>query len=545
MAYQSTYLTDEEKKKLAESGINTSGIIGSYTSPSSPAGGAAGAAPQPEKTPGTGYVNLAQYLDMNKGQGASLADTVTADVRKGISDYTTGAQKALDESSGKFNEASGSGRASEVKSAITQDAAGQKQAAKDFLGSAYSGPTAADYTTGLSQQKSDLGSKLSKVDDFETQQQALAKAYGGGYRSGYGLLDTFLLRGDESGQKRISDVKSTDLGTTYDRAAQELSAREQAARQKLEENKKSVIDTAIGKKSAVENEGLSRLQELERAHEPFKENEGYKSGSLGDVLQDKEKLDLEALAEIARLDPNSDWYKKTFDVGRAKPGQTPIAPVASEPKVQESIAETRDTLKDPEKAIKDIAKDRGIVQPIDDLNRVPWNTAGAIDDFVKRPSVDRLQTIHDEGFKKPLNTIETMGENVARESVEGLDRGNDIAARQARGVEKFANEGSDNLPPILEKPLQGAAKVAAPILTKSAEAGDKIIEGVKKVQDFGNDLGDRLNEPLTIPKLKNLFGGGGGGGTVLTDKQGNVISGSGASGKQAGKITKKGPQQAR
>lgn len=522
MAYASNFLTDEEKKKQQESGLNTSGIVDGYTSPGG--GGASGAAPQQEKTPGTGYLNLAQYLDANKGKGAELANKATEDLQKSVTGYGTEAQKTLDTTKSKFDEAAGTDKAEGVKSAITNDPYTNKQTAKDFLGAGYSGPAATDYTSTLASQKDKLTGQLGKVDDFETQQQALQNAYGkaGNYTSGYGLLDSFLLRGDESGQAKINEVKgkARDVSNTYDQAAQELAQREQAAKEQLARNKKAILDTAIGKKDAIEQTGQQRLQTLDKQNEAYKQNEGYQSGSLGDVLQDKDKMDLEALAEIARLDPNSDWYKKTFDAGKAKAGQAPAAvdgtktPAVTAEDVNKGIlggpaggAITKAPMGDYTNigdTIQDAARAGEVIKPIIDLSNVPSNTGRAIDDFARNPSIDRLQTTHDEGFKKPLGTIERTGDNIGRETLDAAGKINAEAARGANSIDRYAK--SDESLPVLKQ----IAQAAAPVAKNASNVGGQVINAAKDVRDFGNDLKEKANAPLSIPKLKAALGGGGG-----------------------------------
>lgn len=313
MAYASTYQTEEEKKKLEE-GVNTSGIVGGTTA----GGTAAGAAEQPQKTPGTGYVNLQQYLDVNKGAGAKLASTVTEEANKAADTYKTAADKALEESKNKYGQTvqDATQKASQVKSGIVQDADVNRNAAKDFLGAGFGGPQAQDFTAGLAADKGRVQSQLSSVTDINNQQAALQKNYGkqGNYTQGYGLLDSFLLQGDESGRQQIEATKNraNEVAKTYDSTAQAIASQEQKAKADFDASKKSIVDTAAQEKAKRENEALRRanVMNVQIARE---KREGATNASIADALDDNQLADLQALADIANIDAE---YVRTLNPGR-------------------------------------------------------------------------------------------------------------------------------------------------------------------------------------------------------------------------------------
>lgn len=324
MAYISSYADEEQKKKDEAGAVNTSGVVNGTAT-----GTATGAPEQQAKTPGTGFANLSQYLDMNKGAGAQLATKATEDVSKAADAYTGATQKALTEAQTKFQGATGTGQAEKLKSSIVQDADTNKQDAIGFLGSAYKGPTAGDYTAGLAADKTKLQGDLSKVDDISQQQANLEKAYGktGNYSQGFGLLDTFLMRGDESGRQKIDEVKgkASVVGSAYDTAAKTLQQKEQEARDTLKQNQKSVMDTASQEKAKRENEALRKanVMNMQIARE---KREGASNASIADAMNDEQIADMEALAEIANVDAD---YIRTLNPGRkpepqAAPSTQPI-----------------------------------------------------------------------------------------------------------------------------------------------------------------------------------------------------------------------------
>lgn len=331
MAYASTYLTDEEKKKNQEAGVNTSGVVGGTTA----GGTASGAAEQQAKTPGTGYVNLQQYLDVNKGAGAQLANTVTQDANKAADTYKSAAEKALEESKNKYSQTvdAASQKAGQLQSGIVQSASQNRDAAKDFLGAGFNGPQAQDFTGGLAADKGRVQSQLSSVADINNQQAALQKNYGkqGNYTQGYGLLDSFLLQGDESGRKQIEATKNraNEVAGTFDSTAQAIAAQEQKAKADFDASKKSIVDTAAQEKAKRENEALRKASVM-NTQIAREKREGATNASVADALNDTQLADLQALADIANI--NAD-YVRTLN-----PGRKPEKQAAPQPSSEEGVS---------------------------------------------------------------------------------------------------------------------------------------------------------------------------------------------------------------
>ena len=337
--YASSYLTEEEKQKALQQGANTSGIVGGTTA----SGGAVGAAAGTEKDPGTGFLNLSQYLDANKGAGAQLANDASKTVSTAADAYSTDASKLVQTAQDKFKEASKDTQAASINSGVKADASAIHDTAKDFLGAGYSGPKAVDYTTGLAADKARLQASLEKVDDQDTLQSNLKTAYGknGRYTDGFSVLDSFLARGDKSGQDALKAVKDkgTTVGNVYDTTAGTLGQAELTAKGKLDANKASIVDTAKASRTGLENVGKAKVENLNNTLDPDKIETS--KASLGDVYTDDDYADLLALSDLANLDKDSSWYDKTHNAGKVRPGGT------SQPNTQttaERTAEINKTL---------------------------------------------------------------------------------------------------------------------------------------------------------------------------------------------------------
>jgi hypothetical protein len=241
MAYQAPYLTDADKKKQEEAGTSaagssplpTSGVVDSMTGN---AGATAPNAPvaDPAKTPGTGFVNLQQYLDMNKTEGGRLAGDATKGVVKQVDAYSTKAKNTVNNLSDDFSAATGSKAAADVTSGIQKDASATYDAAKDFLGTTYTGPKAGDWTAGLAEKKDNLTNTLGAVDKAENLQTSLKDTYGKGsnYTAGFGALDQFLVSGSQSGQDKLAAVKgkAADVESVYNDAESALTESEKRAK---------------------------------------------------------------------------------------------------------------------------------------------------------------------------------------------------------------------------------------------------------------------------------------------------------------------------
>lgn len=337
MAYLAPYLTDDEKKKAqaADPGAPvarpTSGVIGA-TSTSGDGGKSA-------PTPGTGFVNLQQYLDTNESKGTQLADTATADVQKRAADYRTTAANTAQDATKQFQKSAGQDTAAALSSGLKTDASANKQGALDFLGSTYTGPTAGDFSAPLAAQKTSLVSDLGAAKSTGAVQAGLGQAYGkdGNYNEGFGLLDGFLTTGTKSGQARLGQVagKAAGIDTAYNNAQTALTAGENKAKASLEGNKRAVNAAAQYAKNSLVSDATPQVAAKNADFDASRE--GASAASLGDVLSEDKRVDLEALDEILKQSGN---YGATWNEGAAKPGVA--APAAPGPRDDGKVGITTD-----------------------------------------------------------------------------------------------------------------------------------------------------------------------------------------------------------
>lgn len=324
MAFMAPYLTDEEKRKAAEgTQRSTSGVVDSTVNASSNTGSPT--ASTEASTPGTGFVNLQQYLDMNQGEGARLAGEANKDLINQTEGFKQDSANLVQNSQGSFEKATGADTASKVASGLASDASATYKAAKDFLGAGYKGPTAADLTSELAVNQKELVDNLSSVDDSGVINSKLQSTYGksGPYTAGFGLLDSFLVGGTDSGKAKLSEIKNeaNAVQDTFEDTTSQLSEAEKQAQDALAANKQKVIEAAKATKGSTVKEADSKISELNNS---ISNKVGASQASYGDVLSEDKAKDLEALDAI--LKESGNWWDKSFNAGKDKPVDEPSTP---------------------------------------------------------------------------------------------------------------------------------------------------------------------------------------------------------------------------
>lgn len=325
MAYVASYMTEEDRKREEAAGRTatarpTSGVVDSSTpTGTAPAGGAAAAAP----TPGSGFVNLQQYLDQNQGEGARLAGAATAGLVGQVDALKTDAKNTVTTGAEQIKAGAKSDEAKQVIQGVRTDPNAVQDVATSFLGAGYGGPAASDLTAGIATTANDLSGKLATVDDSANVQSSLATTYGTNqpYTGGFGLLDSFLVGGTQSGRDTLAGVKAkgSEVEATVDSAQTLLTEAEDRAKKQLDKNKQAVLSTA----KEVKGNTLANL-EAEAAKLTASANPnaaGVKAASIGDVIDDEKKADLDALTAI--LNGDSIDYEGTFDEGAIPQSDTP------------------------------------------------------------------------------------------------------------------------------------------------------------------------------------------------------------------------------
>jgi hypothetical protein len=280
---------------------------------------------------GSGFVNLQAYMDNNKGEGGRMVNDATSGLVGDANSFKDTASSTVADQTKAMQDATGGDKLPGLQKGLQTDASGNASAAKDFLGAGYAGPTADTAYAGLGAQQKDLSTKLGAVDGDTTVAALKDKSGAAPYTSGFGYLDKFLT-GDATGKAAMDAVhaRAGDVNAEGDAAKASLGTSEDAARKQLAANQQAVrtsaktdLDTqakSIAAKIAAKNAGLVST------------NIGASKATAGDVLNSKNKLDLQALSDIsqAKYDPN--WNAAAgYNAGMAAPTGGGALPTDSTP----------------------------------------------------------------------------------------------------------------------------------------------------------------------------------------------------------------------
>jgi hypothetical protein len=207
----------------------------------------AGSAPDQKVQQGSGWTNLSQYLDVNKGQATGLANDLTKDVNSKVDSFkSTDASGAVAE----INKQNGDDSAK----TITSNVAANAPAAKTFLGQQVNvNPN--DYTANVKATSGQLKDTLGQVDNQQFQQGQLQKIYKDkpNYTSGFGALDSFLLFGDQDSKGKLQQVKAR-TGEVDNKVASfggEIDNAIGSAKAQLAKNQGAVREAAKGQYSTI------------------------------------------------------------------------------------------------------------------------------------------------------------------------------------------------------------------------------------------------------------------------------------------------------
>ena len=313
---------DEDALQKQQGGQSTSGVVGTSTPGQTSASGTGGTAPagNPTAPTSTGFVNLQSYLNANQGTGAGLANTATKPLTDQVGAYGQTAANTVSGAKSGFDAAGGDAQAASAKSGLANDATAGYDAASHFVNSGYSGPKASDYTGTLATQQGNLDGQLNGVDKQANQQDLLSSAYGGNgkqYTNGFGQLDSFLIGGSQDGRNVINGVKgqTANVDGAYNSAANSLNGMQTTAQNQLAANQSGVRSAAGTDATNIVNGAQPMLGQKNGTLNSS--NVGTAQASLGDVLTDKNKTDLQALSQLSGQAYNPDWNKKTFNAGTA------------------------------------------------------------------------------------------------------------------------------------------------------------------------------------------------------------------------------------
>ena len=311
-------ISEEWRRKRKDegdaNGLNTSGSMDTTTGGALPT--------NQDSTPTSGFVNLQQYLDTNKGAGAGIAGAYTGDLNKKVDAFKTSTDKTTKDTVGTIDaagsgyESKGSGIIGDINNNMTGDLSG----ASNFMGQGYGGPDTSDTVAGLASNQTDINNQLGKVDDAATQQTGLMSTFGkdsgGNYSSGFGGLDRFIMGGDQSGRDVIARTKGRvgEVVNAYTGAKTAIGNAETAAKGKLTTAQANLKKAAGLRKGGIEaNNFTTRIADRNKT---YGDNENTQGASIGDVMTGDEKSYLDALADISG-GPRS-TYGSTFAAGNKK-----------------------------------------------------------------------------------------------------------------------------------------------------------------------------------------------------------------------------------
>ena len=376
MAYTEEYRNKKKELDAAGNpvGINTSGSMDSTTGPAAPT--------NQDSTPTSGFVNLQQYLDVNKGQGEKIAGAYTGDLNKKVDTFKTGTTKTVDDLKGKIDtagtgyETAGTGVVADLNSKTTGDLSG----ATNFLNTGYAGPDTTETLANLGVEKKALNESLGQVDNTETQQAGLQSTFSkdnGNYGQGFGLLDRFLMTGDQAGRDAIAKTKgrSAEVTNAYTGAGTTLGTATTAAKEK-QDKAKSAIKTAAGtRRTGIEGSFGDRIKAKDATSG---DNIDTAGASIGDVITGDENAYLDALNAIAG-GPAATPYEKTWKEGTKKPlppppppppastiDTTPTGKSPLDSKLADFLGKAGNFIKDPSKAISM----KGLIVTADPANQL-------------------------------------------------------------------------------------------------------------------------------------------------------------------------------
>ncbi len=325
MAYQQKILSDDEKAAQELEGRsrpNTSGVLDGYTGMSAPQGSVT---PSTAKTPGSGFVNLDQYLKQNENEGGRMVGDTTKGLVGEVDAFGGKAGKVVSGSANDFTSAGGGKTATSVIKGLGKDASGTLDTASDFMLADYGGPSADDLAAGVRDDGKKLNEQLALVGDQDSQTAALNETYGTGknglYSTGFGMLDQFLVNGTDSGRNKTKEVVGKTAGVTknVDSTAASLADAEKKARDELAANKKKVVGAAKTNLDNFVAGGAKKVGNLNAELDNL-DNDGEVKADFGDVFSEDDYADLDALAQLSGAGVDDAWRAKNgYSTGTEKP----------------------------------------------------------------------------------------------------------------------------------------------------------------------------------------------------------------------------------
>ena len=395
-------ISEEWRRKRKDvgdaNGLNTSGSMDTTTGGALPT--------NQDSTPTSGFVNLQQYLDTNKGAGAGIAGAYTSGLNKNVDDFKTSTDKTATETADGIK-AAGDSHVQEGSNLIANLGAnmtGDLTNTANFVGKGYT-PDTQKNDDAIAAGQTDINNQLGKVDDTATQQTGLMSTFGkdnGNYGSGFAGLDRFIMGGDESGRAAVAKTKARTgevTGAANNYGTMKTTATT-AAQGKLTKAQQDVKNAALARKGSIEaNNFTTRIADRNKT---YGDNDNAVGASIGDVMTGDEKSYLDALADLSGGARST--YGSTFKVGTAKQknNTNPVSGNQNEKSVGDVagqgsldfVDKVAGALTNPQKTLSTA----GAQQTLGDLQKnVSLNNAYALNDY----SMDRISPPKKLSIKKP------------------------------------------------------------------------------------------------------------------------------------------------
>lgn len=312
MAIKTLFDENEDTNNPNKSTNLESGVIG---------GGAPVVAPG-TAAKSTGWTNLQQYLDTNKGAGGAIADAQLGGLNKeigttkdSINSWASEANKNVnagirkDEWSGKVKGASAD--------QINQNFGGQNAQAFDAWKSLnnYMGPKDATKDTGYQDAYSksqNTWDKINNANSLEGQKQLAKDAFGKdasgnakNYSTGMSALDSFVARGDAQGKFDAFQTGNANFNNTLKSNVSAVNSKIGGAEAIGAANKKSAMDAISQRLKELQDTGITAAQQKQAA-----DIAGHKDYLKGITASNGQKMNddqVNSMVSSGSYDP-SDFY---------------------------------------------------------------------------------------------------------------------------------------------------------------------------------------------------------------------------------------------
>jgi len=333
MANQLNPLDDEENKQTTST---QSGVIGGGSNMS---GGA---------TAGSGWTNLNQYLDANKGAGEQIANAAVGDTAnqfasnkssidtwsKGLQDQIGATKQADTAQAQQF-----SGQAANAGSNFGQ--AAQQQSFDNWRKATENKPKQFEDQMGYQDAygaQSRINDSLNLIKDPNNQSKIVADTFRKNnptYSSGMGKLDTFLATADggNSLNQKLSGLAGQYSGDYLGDSKNAYGAGVTDLTNTMGKNREDVMGAITNQYNTLKGQadtGVAQMNRGQNTNWAGKTIASANDASYGDVLDQNKLADLEALSALSGQSFDQGQKNKTFNAGQyAAPGATVVAPVVA------------------------------------------------------------------------------------------------------------------------------------------------------------------------------------------------------------------------